>query len=329
MGDVVHVLTAIREAKTQRPELQFDWLIEESFADIAQLAKDAGDISKIISIRFRHWRKRKPFGLFFHPDIRRLKHQLRAEQYDVVLDAQGLFKSAFLARLPNVPISGFDRPSAREGFATLCYQQTYAIAKNQHAITRQRQLFAQAFNYELLSEPPSQPSNNHLPTQPHILLLHGTTWDNKAYPTAQWHDVAEQLTHQGYRVLIPHHGEREHCVAQTIATGLNAVTVLPEQRIADFFPILKMASAVISVDTGLAHLAVYLGIPTIMLFGPTRPELTGGLGAHTVNLVGKAADSACMKRKPYASGEFSPSMSAISAQEIITAFNAMLMTAKQ
>ncbi len=323
MGDVVHTLTAVHEAKARRPDLRIDWLVEADFADIARLAQQNGDIEQVIPIRFRRWRQKKPFSVFFHPVIKQLKQQLRSHQYDRVLDAQGLLKSVFLARLAGAPITGFDRNSAREGLAARFYQQSLAIGKNQHAIARLRQLFSQTFAYTLPPQPPVIHRHNKL-IDNQILFFHGTTWDNKAYPTTQWRGLAQQLTASGYQVVIPQHGEAEKQVATTIAAGLNAAIVLPEQRLSELIDQLKTARAVVSVDTGLAHLAVYLGVPTVMLFGPTRADLTGGIGAHTINLVGQAADTGSMKRQYYGDNNtFSPSMQAISVAEIITALQSI------
>lgn len=325
MGDVVHTLTALREASIQCPDLHIDWLVEENFSDIANIAKQQGDVADVIPIRFRQWRKRKPFGIFFNPDIRQLKQKLIQNQYDWVLDAQGLIKSGFLAHLAGVPVRGFDKHSAREGGGTRFYQHGFAVGKSQHAIERLRQLFAQAFNYPLLKQPPVLSSRQSLDTSSktskQIVLLHGTTWDNKAYPTAQWRELASILSRRGRRVLIPHHGNSEFHVATAIADRLDNVNVLPEQRLNELLNTLKTADAVVSVDTGLAHLAVYLGIPTVMLFGPTRPDLTGGVGAHTVNLVGQADDTATMKRESYRKERFSDSMQAIAVDEILTALS--------
>ncbi len=320
MGDVVHALTAVREAKCQRPELQFDWLIEESFVDIAAIAQRSGDVNEVIPIGFRKWRKQKPFGPFFNTHIRQLKRQLRKNCYDLVLDAQGLLKSVFLARLAKAPIYGFDRHSARERLASLFYQKTFTVAKDLHAIERQRRLFSQAFDYPLPALPPTLDSTKNRPTndaKPSVLFFHGTTWDNKRYPTDNWRALAARLVDAGYQVYLPHHGGDELRVATAIANGLNGVNILPEQRLNELLPLLQSATAVVSVDTGLAHLAVYFGTPTVMLFGPTRPELTGGIGKHTVNLQGKADDSACMRRETYADAHtFSNSMSAITVEEI-------------
>lgn len=343
LGDVVHTLTAVREAARKRHDLTIDWLVESAFADAAEFARTDGYVENIIAIDFRRWRKRKPLGIFAHPQIKRLKQQLRDNRYDLVIDAQGLLKSAYLAKLAGAPIAGFDRHSAREGIAALFYTHRYAVSKRQHAIHRLRKLFAHALDYDLstdLSEAhdalaltSSRPLSTSLSPstadkQPKTLLFfHGTTWDNKCYPTAQWQALAKAFTDQGYHLAIPQHGEKERRVAEAIirdpenGKNLNNATVLPPQSIAALTELVKQASGVICVDTGMAHLAAYLGIPTVFLFGPTNPRLTGGIGHHCANLQGMSPHTQSMKRRYYNNAEtFSDAMSAITVDEVLSAW---------
>lgn len=298
LGDVAHTLAAIREAKQQRPELVIDWLVEAAFFDVAELAQQDGTVAQIIPIAFRQWRKKKPFGLLGNPEIKALKERLQAVNYDLVIDAQGLLKSAYLSRLADAPISGLDKQSAREGWASYAYTYRYPVAKHQHAIHRLRKLFAQALHYELPSW-----EDNHvaLPSgkKPSILLVHATTWDNKHYPVSRWRALVKRLTAQGYCVLLPRYNEAEYENAQAIATGFEQVEILPKQSIQSLIATMQTVSAVVSVDTGLAHLASYLHIPTVVLFGPTNPRLTGVIGISSRNLSGQMACAPCMKRTCY------------------------------
>lgn len=318
MGDVVHTLNAVREAAVQVDNLELDWLVEEAFADIAQLAKQSGQVRSVIPIAFRRWRRRKPLGLLGNPDVKYLKQQLCKQSYDLVIDAQGLLKSAYLARLAAAPIAGFDYRSAREGAAAVFYQQTYAIAKNQHAIHRTRQLFAQALGYEL---PTFRCVDRSVASDNNVYFFHATTWDNKRYPLNHWRDLAKLLTAEGYRVNVPWYSQAERCVARQIAADIKGVGVADKQTVADIAKHLHTAAGAICVDTGLAHLAAYLGVPTVFLFGPTRAELTGGITHNTLNLVGQADDSGSMKRRRMPIGSFAASMQNICPADVFSAFN--------
>lgn len=345
LGDVAHTLTAIREAKQQRPELVIDWLVEAAFSDVAELAKQDGHIHQIIPINFRQWRKQKPLVFFYHPEIKALKQRLQAANYDLVLDAQGLFKSVYLARLAAAPISGLDKQSARESWASYAYQQRYRVPKNQHAIHRLRQLFSQAFNYELPDWQTQQntpysgkpvaanPSNNRLTTanqSPTILLVHATTWDNKHYPVSRWRELVQRLTEQGYQILLPQYTQAEYDNAMAIAEGFSHIEILPKQSIQSLICTMQTVSAVVSVDTGLAHLSSYLGIPTVVLFGPTNSLLTGVIGINSQNLSGQAACAPCMKRHCYHQADTTeqqqqpPCMTAIDSEAIVTSLASLV-----
>ncbi len=318
MGDVVHTLYAVKEAAESKENIHIDWLVESAFADVARLAQQQKHVQSVIPVAFRQWRKRKPLGIFLHPEISALKQHLRQQAYDCVIDAQGLIKSAYLARLAGAPITGFDYHSAREGVAAFAYQKRCTVAKNQHAIHRTRQLFAQALDYAMPDF--SSPKRIRI-SDDSIYFLHGTTWANKRYPTAHWRVLAKHFTAAGYQVKLPWHDEVEQRVAQQIAKGVDGVSILPRQSINQIAIQLKKAAGAVCVDTGLAHLAAYLGVPTVFLFGPTRADLTGGIGENTVNITGQATDTRSMKRVDYDNiNTFSASMQGIGPDEVFQVF---------
>src|SRR5437868_3243147 len=92
MGDIIHTLPALTDAANAIPHIKFDWLVEDSFADIP---KWHPAVDRVIPVALRRWRKG-----FFSKETRagykELRKQLHEQQYDLVLDAQGLVKSAFL-----------------------------------------------------------------------------------------------------------------------------------------------------------------------------------------------------------------------------------------
>ncbi len=322
LGDVVHVLTAIREAKQNRPDIQIDWLIEKNFADIAHLAQQDGYIHTVIPIAFRQWRKKKPLSIFFHPAIKALKQQLQNKHYDLVIDAQGLLKSVYLAKMAKTPIVGLDKHSAREPAASYFYHKSYFVERQQHAIQRLRKLFAQALDYPLpkqIETPVHQCQNKN------ILLFHGTTWDNKHYPISRWRELVEQLQKQGHQILLPRYTQAEYDNACAIAKGFDDITILPRQSLPEMIETIKTVASVISVDTGLAHLSAYLGIPTIALFGPTNPYLTGVTGKNNSNLSGLMHCAPCLKRRCRLVDEQhqqqAPCMLDITAEQILKKLN--------
>ncbi|WP_277302562.1 glycosyltransferase family 9 protein, partial [Pseudomonas viridiflava] len=96
------------------------------------------------------WRKNL-WQTFRSGEWRRFKARVREKLYDLVIDAQGLFKSAWLTRYIDAPVAGLDRDSAREPVASRFYDRALPVARGQHAVERLRQLFAQALGYPLPS----------------------------------------------------------------------------------------------------------------------------------------------------------------------------------
>lgn len=289
LGDVIHTLPALTDAKKAIPDIQFDWVVEEGFAEIPSWHPA---VNKVIPVAIRRWRK-SLLQTWKTGEWRAFKQQLRNEQYDLVIDAQGLLKSAWLTRYANVPVAGLDKQSAREPMASRFYQHCYPVAWGQHAVERVRQLFAQALNYSL----PTAIGDYGLDRQrvlgdlevlkPYVVFLHGTTWATKHWPEFYWRTLAETLNTQGISVKLPWGNDKEKFRAEQIAQGLTCVEVLPKLNLKGVASVLAAAEACVAVDTGLGHLAAALDTPTISLFGPTNPVLTGAYGKDQIHLMGQ------------------------------------------
>jgi heptosyltransferase-1 len=265
---VVHALPAISEARAHNAQIHFSWVVEEAFSDIAVLHRA---VDEVIPVAIRRWRKS---WLTSWPEIQEFRARLG--DYDLIIDSQGLVKSALLSRLATGPRHGFDRRSAREGLASAFYQVTHPVATNLHAVERQKLLFAQCLGYE--SEPGvdyglasrSAPSNG-------IMLLHGTTWSSKEWPESYWRELSEKISEAGYQVIVPSGDEIEYSRAKLIA-GLNGESIY-RPALSDLIEVMRSCSGVVSVDSGLGHLAAALQIPLVGVFGATDPGLTGMTGA--------------------------------------------------
>ena len=299
LGDVVHNLPMVTDIHQHLQETQIDWVVEEGFADIPAMHPA---VKRVITVATRRWRQ----GLLLPSVWRELvqfKRSLQQQRYDVVLDSQGLVKSAVIAWLAHGPAYGMDRNSARELLASRYYQRVYTVARGKHAVQRNRELAARAFGYPLPTTSPdygichsvvhsgsvAKPEILHN-LEHYIVLLHGTSRRTKLWPENNWIALASYLAAHDISPVLPWGNPGEQARAQNIARGINRAIVLPKVSLVQLADIFRNALAVVGVDTGLVHLATALDRPTVAIYTDTLPELTGVLAANparAVNLGGK------------------------------------------
>lgn len=287
MGDLIHTLPAVHDLAAQRPDIELHWLCEAGFADIARLHPF---VAKGLPMRWRQWRKQL-WQSNTHKAIGELVRTLRTERYDLVLDSQGLLKSALFAKLAQAPIAGLDRHSARESVASFAYRYRYAVAKGQDAVLRNRQLFAQAFGYTFDTPPkfgirvPPHAQPDGLPPQYHV-ALHATSRDSKLWPHEHWLQLLQRLhAHDGLPVLLPWGNTAERERAERMAQALPFAHVCPKLNLLQAAAMLQNADTVIGVDTGLLHLANAADKPIVGIYTDSDPVKTGVQpSAYTRNL---------------------------------------------
>nr|WP_217433392.1 MULTISPECIES: lipopolysaccharide heptosyltransferase I [Pseudomonas] len=297
LGDVIHTLPALTDAAHAIPGIRFDWVVEEGFAEIPSWHPA---VDQVIPVAIRRWRK-NVWQTIKSGEWKAFKQRVRERKYDLVIDAQGLVKSAWLTRYVKAPVAGLDRYSAREGLASRFYDRRLSVAVGQHAVERVRQLFAMALAYDL----PEGIGNYGLdldrlqlpPAAPYVVFLHGTTWATKHWPEAYWRELAERLGRSRLQVCLPWGNQAEKDRAERIAQGLNNCQVLPRLNLAGVARVLAAAKACVAVDTGLGHLAAALDVPTISLFGPTNPGLTGAYGRVQVHQASDFPCAPCLQKK--------------------------------
>lgn len=297
LGDVIHALPALTDAAHAIPGIRFDWVVEEGFAEIPTWHPA---VDHVIPVAIRRWRKNL-WQTFRNGEWRQFKKRVRERKYDLVIDAQGLVKSAWLTRYIKAPVAGLDRYSAREGLASRFYDRRLSVARGQHAVERVRQLFALALGYDLPSGLGDYGLDRsrleEIPTKPYVVFLHGTTWDTKHWPEVYWRQLAERLGRSGLHICLPWGNPAEKARAERIAQGLNNAQVLPKLNLAGVARVLAAAKACVAVDTGLGHLAAALDVPTLSLFGPTNPGLTGAYGKAQVHLGSDFPCAPCLQKK--------------------------------
>ena len=277
LGDVIHTLPAISDICAQIEDVHIDWVVEEAFADIPALHPG---VTNILPIGLRRWRH-NPMAAIASKEIQTFLNRLRHQTYDLVLDAQGLIKSALVASLSDGKTVGLDWVSSRESPASLVYDLRVSIAREQHAVDRTRQLAALTFGYSLSGAADFGFAVSQAQT-PAIMLLHGTTWQSKHWPEEQWQALAEIIRNAGYGLVIPAGNPVESARASRIA--IDETELLPPMSIGGLVRKMAECSGVVSVDTGLGHLAGALGLPTVGIYGSTDPILTGIRGVYAKSL---------------------------------------------
>lgn len=298
LGDVIHTLPALTDAQVAIPGIRFDWVVEEGFAEIPVWHPAVADV---IPVAIRRWRK-KPLQALRSGEWQRFRKRVHAHKYDLVIDAQGLFKSAVLTLGIKAPVAGLDNQSARESLASRFYDQHLSVPWDQHAVERMRQLFARALGYPLPKGMGDYGLNRvwlagDQTTQDYLIFLHGTTWVTKHWPELYWRQLAELAVERGMQVKLPWGNAAEQARAQRIAAGLDGVQVLPKLALAGVANILAGARACVAVDTGLGHLAAALDVPTVSLYGPTNPGWSGAYGRGQVHLASDFPCAPCMSKK--------------------------------
>ena len=297
LGDVLHALPALTEAKAHLPGLECHWVVEEAYAAIPAWHPA---VTRVIPVALRRWR-RAPLAAFRSGQVRDFVRQLRALRYDCVLDAQGLLKTAPVTLLARGPRVGFDRRSAREGLAAFVCDRAVPVDRRQHAVERLRTLFGGALGYR-----PGQTSPAYgicrmrLPVSvvkgDYLVFLHGSTWSSKLWPDAHWRALIERAGQAGRRVCLPWGDAVERARAERLTDGHAHAQVLAPLGLPELAATLAGARGVIGVDSGPTHLASALGVPTVALYGATDPQLTGTWGTRQRRAQAAYPCAPCLRR---------------------------------
>jgi heptosyltransferase-1 len=291
LGDVIHCLPAISDLSRQVPDLSLDWVIEDSLTEIARLHPA---VTRAIPVRLRHWRRHllaadtwREFGVF--------RSRVGGAPYDRIIDAQGLIRSAMLARLAKGLHCGYDAQSVREPPASLFYDRKYAAGVTLHAVERMRRLVAQAMGYDVPAEldygvRTATTAPAWLSGRPYLVALHATARADKAWAEAAWIELARRASAKGLSIVLPWGGGAELARSERIAAASSSAVVPPALGFSDLAAVLAGAAAVVGVDTGLTHLASAVGAPVVAIYAASWSEFNGVMGPGFVaNLGGPGA----------------------------------------
>jgi heptosyltransferase I len=288
MGDVVHTLPAITDMARQFPGVQIDWLVEAPFAGIVRLHPQ---VRRVIAVSLRKWRKS-----WWKRDTRAAaaaaRQVLQSERYDLIIDFQGLLKSAWWARKALGPSAGYDRASIREPLAAMLYARTAAVSRRLDAVTRNRQLAAQHLGYAVQSAPDfgiAAPPGSWTAPAHYAVLMPAASRPEKLWPEPDWLAAAAALKARELTAVFLWGSADEQARAQRLADAAGG-TVPPFLSVTDAAAVLDGARIVVGLDTGFTHLAAALGTPAIGIYCDHDPGLAAVTGrGFTASLGGKGA----------------------------------------
>jgi lipopolysaccharide heptosyltransferase I len=295
LGDIVHALPVLGALRQHWPTAHVDWLVEEAYAPILELASG---LHRRVIVRARHdasiqvgAKKTAPphsetvafGGPLGYP---RAVAFLRRQRYDVALDLQGLIKSAVWARLSGAArVMGFHRDHLRETQAAALYTDEIVPPPSAHVIKKNLALAHALGASEAPLDFPLQP-NAAPPTREaitraggagrYMVINPGAAWPNKRWPAERFGELAALLASRHGLGSIVTWGPAEHELAESVArSSAGAAHLAPPTSISDLAVLLRDAALVVSGDTGPLHIAAAMGAPVVGLYGPTWPERNG------------------------------------------------------
>ncbi|TAK79287.1 MAG: lipopolysaccharide heptosyltransferase I [Aquabacterium sp.] len=295
MGDVVHALPAVSDLAAALPEARIDWLVERAFAAIPQQHRA---VRRVIPLAWRKWRRSllKPSGTQARAEFGAWWSELRGERYDLVIDLQGLVKSALFASCAHGPRAGYDRDSIREPLASLFYGRSFAVPRNLQAVVRCRRLVAAIlgrpqpvdapdFGLRGREAPADAIAAAAVPEGDYGVLIPCASRAEKLWPEDAWIALGRQWLARGRRPVILWGSPEEEARARRIAQSCEG-SVPPFLSVGQTMPLLAGAQEVIGLDTGLTHLAAAFGPPTLGIYCDHDPGLAGVTGPGRVASVG-------------------------------------------
>ena len=285
LGDVIHHMPALVEARRRLAGARLAWVVEEAFAPLVRLHPSVDEVIPVASRRWRH----ALLGATTWREVRAFRQLVRSRAYDAVIDTQGLLRTAVIARLARGRRHGYDAASIREPLAARFYEVRHRVGRDLHAIERNRILTGLALGYAPEGAIEFGLDRAALATAapaPYAMLLHATARVAKQWPEERWIALGRALAARGLGLRLPWGTEAERQRSERIAAGILGARVADRRPLDELARAIATAQVVIGVDTGLLHLAAALGVPLVGIFVGSEPGLTGPQGRGPIAIVG-------------------------------------------
>ena len=271
MGDIIHAMVALQYMKKENPSIQIDWIVEKGFLSVLE---GNPHIDNILPVNLKSIKKEKKF--FF--EQLNLIREYTKNNYDLVIDAQGLIKSAATAKLLGKNRAGFSKKSIREGVASYFYDQKVDIAYDANTIERNAKVMSEPLGIYIteqmiLDKEPflyydksTKVDNLFSDEKKNIIFVIGSTWESRNYPKEKFAQIADALQEH---VLIAWGSPEEEKRAKWIEEHSSYAKILPKINLNELKALIGQSDLLIGNDTGPTHMAWGMNVPSITIFGPT------------------------------------------------------------
>lgn len=272
LGDIVHAMAALQFIKRANTDIKIDWLVEERFAAILH---ENPDINQVLPVNLKKLKENK---LDLLAELKKVRNYAK-NNYDMVIDAQGLIKSSVTSRLLSSNTVGFDKYSIRERLACLLYKKTVNFPYDGNTIDRNMAVISEPLNIQITEDQvfnkapflfykewDSRLASFFVKDKANIVFAMGSTWASRNYPKEKYLNVIQGLNANS---LIIWGNEQEKQTAEYVESRTDKATVLPKLNFNDLKAVLAHSDLIVGNDTGPTHMAWGLNKPSITLFGPT------------------------------------------------------------
>lgn len=323
IGDVVFASPLVAACKKRYPEAEIEWLAE---GVVRPLLNELPGLNKVILWPRQEWqdlwREKRLFALL--SAVMAFRRKLCERNYDLVIDAQGLVKSAFIAWLTGSRRRiGFKSKEPNGMFLTDRFEKSITPRISSEYLALADTLGWETSSFEMilgLSASDEARATDVMPEGPYIVVAPFTTRPQKHWTHAHWRALIGRLSDAGDKVAcLGGPGDREE--AATLLEGLPVMNWVGTYPLGVSAGLVKRAAAVIGVDTGLTHMGIAAGIPTVALFGSTCPYRE--TGRDNVRVIYHGLECAPCKRSPTCAGRFD-CMVGITVDEALGALNELV-----
>ena len=318
IGDVVFASPLASSIKNTHPDAQIYWLAE---SNVAPLLAHNPDLSETVVWPREEWRALLRSGRWWRliRAIRAFRRTLSSYQFDLVLDTQGLLKSAFLAWLTGAPRRvGFISKEPTGVFLTETVEKDLAptISSEYRGLAVHMGFDQTDFSARVsLSQKERDLAQQFHDGRPYVVFCPFTTRPQKHWPEAYWNQLAKQASDLGLRSVVLG-APSDEMAAERMFGGQNVESKVGACSLLESAALVSAASLVIGVDTGLTHMGWAFSVPTIALFGSTCPYRDVGASPGEI-LYAEMACPPC-RRRPTCGGSFD-CMSALTPADVMAA----------